>query len=161
MAYANESLQWRILPWCRRKNRSMKRVRLESEKIASRIKFINKEGELKLTSDWWPATRLGRRLTLITLPEPPSSSLMSVMPVPIAEPLHATKTSLHHQYLLPVMQATPLPLLHEAADQARIAGDDNAESLPEIRAGLRRSSLRYSLWPTKIAMVEVKHTKRS
>ena len=45
-----------------------------------------------------------------------------------------------------------LPLLHEAADQGRIAGD-NAGRFPDIRAGLRRSAISVVFSDPQIAMV--------
>ena len=45
-----------------------------------------------------------------------------------------------------------IPLLHEAADQARIAGD-NAGRFPQIRAGLRRSVISAVFTDPQIAMV--------
>ncbi len=49
-----------------------------------------------------------------------------------------------------------IPLLHEAADQGRIAGD-NAGRYPEIRVGLRRSPLSVMFTDPQIAMVGRSH----
>ncbi|TAA46862.1 dihydrolipoyl dehydrogenase [Corallincola spongiicola] len=49
-----------------------------------------------------------------------------------------------------------IPLLHEAADQGRIAGD-NAGRFPDIRAGLRRSAIAAVFSDPQIAMVGQSH----
>ena len=49
-----------------------------------------------------------------------------------------------------------IPLLHEASDQGRIAGD-NAGRFPDIRAGLRRSSIAAVFSDPQIAMVGMSH----
>ncbi|MGL4544438.1 MAG: FAD-dependent oxidoreductase, partial [Plesiomonas sp.] len=53
-----------------------------------------------------------------------------------------------------------LPLLHEAADQAKIAGD-NAGRFPDIRAGLRRSAISVVFSDPQIAMVGSTHRELS
>ncbi len=52
------------------------------------------------------------------------------------------------------------PLLHEAADEGRIAGD-NAGRFPDIRAGLRRSALGIVFCDPQIAMVGCAYSKLS
>lgn len=52
------------------------------------------------------------------------------------------------------------PLLHEAADEGRIAGD-NAGRYPDIRAGLRRSALGIVFCDPQIAMVGCAYNKLS
>lgn len=49
-----------------------------------------------------------------------------------------------------------VPLLHEAADEGRIAGS-NAAAWPDVRAGLRRAPLAIAFCEPQIAMVGARH----
>ena len=49
-----------------------------------------------------------------------------------------------------------LPLLHEAADEGRIAGE-NAARFPDVRAGLRRAPLAVVFTDPQLAMVGARH----
>ncbi len=51
-----------------------------------------------------------------------------------------------------------VPLLHEAADEGRIAGE-NAASYPEVRAGLRRTPLGIVFSDPQIAIVGTRHAE--
>jgi len=70
--------------------------------------------------------------------------------VPLADPF-TLQTSMAHLFIAGDA-SHQLPLLHEAADQGRIAGD-NAGRYPDIRAGLRRSKLSVVFSDPQIAMV--------
>ncbi len=70
--------------------------------------------------------------------------------VPLADRL-TMQTSVPHIFIAGDA-SNQLPLLHEASDQARIAGA-NAGSFPEINPGLRRSAISVVFSDPQIAMV--------
>ncbi|QPR28742.1 dihydrolipoyl dehydrogenase [Edwardsiella hoshinae] len=70
--------------------------------------------------------------------------------VPIADPL-TMQTSVAHVFIAGDA-SNQLPLLHEASDQARIAGD-NAGRYPQVVPGLRRSAISVVFSDPQIAMV--------
>lgn len=70
--------------------------------------------------------------------------------VPVADPL-TMQTSKPHIFIAGDA-SNQLPLLHEAADQGRIAGD-NAGRSPNLKNGLRRSAISVVFSEPQIAMV--------
>ncbi|WP_298719498.1 dihydrolipoyl dehydrogenase [uncultured Oceanisphaera sp.] len=70
--------------------------------------------------------------------------------VPVVDPC-TMQTSVAHIFVAGDA-SNLLPLLHEASDQGRIAGD-NAGRYPEVRAGLRHSTLSVVFTAPQIAMV--------
>jgi len=70
--------------------------------------------------------------------------------VPVADP-HTMQTSIPHIFIAGDA-SNQLPLLHEAADQGKIAGD-NAGRFPNVQAGLRRSLLGVVFTHPQIATV--------
>ena len=70
--------------------------------------------------------------------------------VPIADP-HTMQTSIAHIFIAGDA-SNQLPLLHEAADQGKIAGD-NAGRFPDVQAGLRRSMIGVVFTDPQIASV--------
>lgn len=70
--------------------------------------------------------------------------------VPQADP-YTMQTSIPHIFVAGDA-SNQLPLLHEAADQGKIAGD-NAGRYPDIRAGLRRTPISVVFSDPQIAMV--------
>ena len=70
--------------------------------------------------------------------------------VPIADP-HTMQTSIPHIFIAGDA-SNQLPLLHEAADQGKIAGE-NAGRFPDVQAGLRRSMIGVVFTDPQIASV--------
>ncbi|RXJ73460.1 dihydrolipoyl dehydrogenase [Veronia nyctiphanis] len=70
--------------------------------------------------------------------------------VPVADAF-TMQTSVEHIFIAGDA-SNQIPLLHEAADQGRIAGD-NAGRAPDIRAGLRKSKIAAVFSDPQIAMV--------
>lgn len=70
--------------------------------------------------------------------------------VPLADPL-TMQTSIPHIFIAGD-SSNQLPLLHEAADQGVIAGE-NAGRYPDVRAGLRRSTIGVVFTDPQIAVV--------
>ena len=70
--------------------------------------------------------------------------------VPIANP-HTMQTSIAHIFIAGDA-SNQIPLLHEAADQGKIAGD-NAGRFPDVQAGLRRSMIGVVFTDPQIASV--------
>lgn len=70
--------------------------------------------------------------------------------VPIADP-HTMQTSIAHIFIAGDA-SNQIPLLHEAADQGKIAGD-NAGRFPDVQAGLRRSMIGVVFTDPQIASV--------
>ena len=70
--------------------------------------------------------------------------------VPIANP-HTMQTSIPHIFIAGDA-SNQIPLLHEAADQGKIAGE-NAGRFPDVQAGLRRSMIGVVFTDPQIASV--------
>ena len=70
--------------------------------------------------------------------------------VPVADP-YTMQTSIPHIFIAGDA-SNQLPLLHEAADQGKIAGD-NAGRFPDVQAGLRRSMIGVVFTDPQIASV--------
>lgn len=92
----------------------------------------------------------GRRPNVDNLAIENTSLELDARGVPVADRL-TMQTSVPHIFIAGDA-SNQLPLLHEASDQARIAGD-NAGSYPEIKPGLRRSSISVVFSDPQIAMV--------
>lgn len=76
--------------------------------------------------------------------------------VPVADPL-TMQTSIPHIFIAGDA-SNQLPLLHEAADQGKIAGD-NAGRYPNIAGGLRRSTIGVVFTSPQIASVGLKYAQ--
>lgn len=76
--------------------------------------------------------------------------------VPVADPL-TMQTSIPHIFIAGDA-SNQLPLLHEAADQGKIAGD-NAGRYPNIGSGLRRSTIGVVFTSPQIGFVGLKYTQ--
>lgn len=75
--------------------------------------------------------------------------------VPIANP-HTMQTSIPHIFIAGDA-SNQLPLLHEASDQGKIAGD-NAGRYPDIQSGLRRSMIGVVFTSPQIASIGARFT---
>ncbi|EMT3595480.1 dihydrolipoyl dehydrogenase [Neisseria gonorrhoeae] len=76
--------------------------------------------------------------------------------VPVADPL-TMQTSIPHIFIAGDA-SNQLPLLHEAADQGKIAGD-NAGRYPNIGSGLRRSTIGMVFTSPQIGFVGLKYAQ--
>ncbi|WP_028865905.1 dihydrolipoyl dehydrogenase [Psychromonas aquimarina] len=128
-------------------------VHIESMKRqgdAVEIKYMNKDNELqKITVDYVLAAT-GRRPNVDQLAVENTALQLDERGVPTAD-YFTLQTSVDNIFIAGDA-SNQLPLLHEAADQARIAGD-NAGRFPDIRAGLRRSKISAVFCDPQIAMV--------
>ncbi|MCW8329634.1 dihydrolipoyl dehydrogenase [Photobacterium sp. SDRW27] len=128
-------------------------VRLESMKRqgdAVEIKYLGKDGELKEITVDYVLAATGRRPNVDKLAIENTAIELDERGVPVAD--HFTLQTSVDSIFIAGDASNQLPLLHEAADQARIAGD-NAGRFPDIRAGLRRSKISAVFSDPQIAMV--------
>ena len=115
-----------------------------------RIRYLDKSGaDAEILVDYVLAAT-GRRPNVDKLDIEKTGVELDARGVPVADRF-TLQTSLPHLFIAGDA-SNQLPLLHEAADQGRIAGD-NAGRFPDIRAGLRRSPLSVVFSDPQIAMV--------
>lgn len=145
MAYANTAFQEEFYLDADVKVDSMKRVGDNIE-----IVFVNHQGEQETFVVDYVLAATGRRANVDKLDIDKTSMTLDERGVPTAD--HYTlQTSVEHIFVAGDA-SNQMPLLHEAADQGRIAGD-NAGRFPDIRAGLRRSAISAVFSDPQIAMV--------
>ena len=128
-------------------------VRLESMKRigdAVEIQYLDKNGEFKVITVDYVLAATGRRPNVDKLAIENTSLELDERGVPVAD--HFTLQTSAENIFIAGDASNQLPLLHEAADQGRIAGD-NAGRFPDIRAGLRRSKISAVFSDPQIAMV--------
>ncbi|HIF9522581.1 TPA: dihydrolipoyl dehydrogenase [Photobacterium damselae] len=117
---------------------------------AVEIKYLGKDGQLKEITVDYVLAATGRRPNVDKLAIENTSLVLDTRGVPKAD-YYTMQTSVDTIFIAGDA-SNQIPLLHEAADQARIAGD-NAGRFPDIRAGLRRSKLSAVFSDPQIAMV--------
>ncbi|HIF9239259.1 TPA: dihydrolipoyl dehydrogenase [Photobacterium damselae] len=117
---------------------------------AVEIKYLGKDGQLKEITVDYVLAATGRRPNVDKLAIENTSLELDDRGVPKAD-YYTMQTSVDTIFIAGDA-SNQIPLLHEAADQARIAGD-NAGRFPDIRAGLRRSKLSVVFSDPQIAMV--------
>ncbi|HIF9501760.1 TPA: dihydrolipoyl dehydrogenase [Photobacterium damselae] len=117
---------------------------------AVEIKYLGKDGQLKEITVDYVLAATGRRPNIDKLAIENTSLELDDRGVPKAD-YYTMQTSVDTIFIAGDA-SNQIPLLHEAADQARIAGD-NAGRFPDIRAGLRRSKLSAVFSDPQIAMV--------
>lgn len=117
---------------------------------AVEIKYLGKDGQLKEITVDYVLAATGRRPNVDKLAIENTSLELDDSGVPKAD-YYTMQTSVATIFIAGDA-SNQIPLLHEAADQARIAGD-NAGRFPDIRAGLRRSKLSAVFSDPQIAMV--------
>ncbi|MGR5114551.1 dihydrolipoyl dehydrogenase [Photobacterium damselae subsp. damselae] len=117
---------------------------------AVEIKYLGKDGQLKEITVDYVLAATGRRPNVDKLAIENTSLELDDRGVPKAD-YYTMQTSVDTIFIAGDA-SNQIPLLHEAADQARIAGD-NAGRFPDIRAGLRRSKLSAVFSDPQIAMV--------
>jgi len=145
MAYANKTFSDEFYLDADVKIESMKR---KEDKVE--ILFINKQGELETFITDYVLAATGRRPNVDKLNIENTDVNLDERGVPVAD--HFTLQTSVDSIFIAGDASNQIPLLHEAADQGRIAGD-NAGRYPDIRAGLRRSSISAVFSDPQIAMV--------
>ncbi|OIQ25393.1 dihydrolipoyl dehydrogenase [uncultured Vibrio sp.] len=120
----------------------------ETDKVE--IMFINHDGELETFIVDYVLAATGRRPNVDKLSLENTHLKLDDRGVPTAD-YYTLQTSVESIFIAGDA-SNQIPLLHEAADQARIAGD-NAGRFPDIRAGLRRSVISAVFSDPQIAMV--------
>ncbi|MCC4800174.1 dihydrolipoyl dehydrogenase [Enterovibrio norvegicus] len=114
------------------------------------IRYIDKQGETQRIAVDYVLAATGRRPNVDKLDIENTDMELDARGVPTADP-YTMQTSVASIFVAGDA-SNQLPLLHEAADQGRIAGD-NAGRFPDIRAGLRRSKISAVFSDPQIAMV--------
>ncbi|MBD1576815.1 dihydrolipoyl dehydrogenase [Vibrio sp. S11_S32] len=149
MAYAYKTFQDEFYLDADVKTESIKRIETEDgDKVE--IKFINHDGELETFVTDYLLAATGRRPNVDKLDIDNTDLELDQRGVPSAD-FYTLQTSVESIFIAGDA-SNQLPLLHEAADQARIAGN-NAGRFPHIRAGLRRSTISAVFSDPQIAMV--------
>ncbi|MGV2989228.1 dihydrolipoyl dehydrogenase [Vibrio sp. E150_011] len=146
MNYANNTFQEEFYLDADVKVESMKRI--EGDKVE--IQFINLEGKPETFIVDYVLAATGRRPNVDKLSLENTTVELDERGVPTAD--HYTLQTSANNIFIAGDASNQLPLLHEAADQGRIAGD-NAGRFPDIRAGLRRSTISAVFSDPQIAMV--------
>lgn len=114
------------------------------------IRFLDKAGEQQEIRVDYVLAATGRRANIDKLDIEKTGMQLDSKGIPVADRF-TLQTSQPHIFIAGDA-SNQLPLLHEAADQGRIAGD-NAGRFPDIRAGLRRSPLSVVFSDPQIALV--------
>lgn len=147
MAYADKAFKQEFYLDADVKIESMKRLD-DSDKVE--IQFINHDGELETFIVDYVLAATGRRPNVDKLALENTEIELDERGVPTAD--HYTLQTSVENIFIAGDASNQIPLLHEAADQGKIAGD-NAGRYPDIRAGLRRSPISAVFTDPQIAMV--------
>lgn len=152
MAYADKTFKEEFYLDADVKVESMKRIPSSNAAGADKveIKFINHDGELETFIVDYVLAATGRRPNVDKLAIENTNVALDERGVPTAD--HYTLQTSVESIFIAGDASNQVPLLHEAADQGRIAGD-NAGRFPDIRAGLRRSPISAVFSDPQIAMV--------
>ncbi|UXI01501.1 dihydrolipoyl dehydrogenase [Photobacterium sp. TY1-4] len=145
MAYADSAFNEEFYLDADVKVESMKRDGDEVE-----IQYLDKQGELAVIRVDYVLAATGRRPNVDKLAIENTNMALDERSVPVAD--HFTLQTSVETIFIAGDASNQLPLLHEAADQGRIAGD-NAGRFPDIRAGLRRSKISAVFSDPQIALV--------
>ena len=114
------------------------------------IEFTDPEGVNEVILVDYVIAATGRRPNVDQLGLEALDLVLDDKGVPITD-IHTMQTSIPHIFLAGDA-SNLLPLLHEANDQGRIAGD-NAARFPEVKSGFRHSALSIVFTSPQIAMV--------
>lgn len=114
------------------------------------IRYQDLDGQMQETIVDYVLAAIGRRPNVDNLGLGNTTLALDAKGVSQADRL-TIQTSVPHIFIAGDA-SNQLPLLHEASDQARIAGQ-NAGSFPEINPGLRRSAISVVFSDPQIAMV--------
>lgn len=145
MAYANKSFNDEFYLDADVTVESMKRQGDQVE-----IKYLDDKQALQTVNVEYVLAATGRRPNVDKIGLHNTTLELDERGVPIAD-YYTMQTSVENIFISGDA-SNQIPLLHEAADQARIAGD-NAGRFPHIRAGLRRSVISAVFTDPQIAMV--------
>ncbi|RSD33081.1 dihydrolipoyl dehydrogenase [Vibrio pectenicida] len=152
MNYADKTFKQEFYLDANVKVEQMKRISTSDDSSEDKveIQFINHDGELETFNVDYVFAATGRRPNVDKLGLENTSIQLDEREVPTAD--HYTLQTSVDNIFIAGDASNKIPLLHEAADQGRIAGD-NAGRYPDIRAGLRRSSISAVFSDPQIAMV--------
>lgn len=152
MAYADKAFKEEFYLDADVKVESMKRIASSDNDGEDKveIQFINHDGELETFVVDYVLAATGRRPNVDKLTIENTNVALDERGVPTAD--HYTLQTSVESIFIAGDASNQIPLLHEAADQGRIAGD-NAGRFPDIRAGLRRSPISAVFSDPQIAMV--------
>ncbi|GAM74011.1 dihydrolipoamide dehydrogenase [Vibrio ishigakensis] len=114
------------------------------------ISYRNKNGEAETLECDYLLAATGRRPNVDTLNIESTSIVLDERGVPVAD-TKTMQTSVPHIFIAGDA-SNQIPLLHEAADQGAIAGE-NAGSFPEVKPGLRRSPIGVVFCDPQIATI--------
>lgn len=114
------------------------------------ITYLDKQGVEQVKVVEYVLAATGRRPNVDNLGLEKIGLESDARGVPIADPF-TMQTSIENIFIAGDA-SNQIPLLHEAADQGKIAGN-NAGVFPNIRAGLRRSSIAAVFTDPQLAMV--------
>ncbi|UTV27950.1 dihydrolipoyl dehydrogenase [Photobacterium atrarenae] len=145
MAYADQAFNEEFYLDADVKVESMKR---DGDQVE--IQYLDKQGELAVIRVDYVLAATGRRPNVDKLAIEHTSMSLDERGVPMAD--HFTLQTSVDTIFIAGDASNQLPLLHEAADQGRIAGD-NAGRFPDIRAGLRRSKISAVFTDPQIALI--------
>ncbi|AJR07265.1 dihydrolipoyl dehydrogenase [Photobacterium gaetbulicola] len=145
MAYANKTFNEEFYLDADVRIESMKRIGDEVE-----IQYLDQEGALQVINVEYVLAATGRRPNVDKLDIDNTTMELDARGVPVAD-YYTMQTSVDSIFVAGDA-SNQIPLLHEAADQGRIAGD-NAGRFPDIRAGHRRSKISAVFSDPQIAMV--------
>ncbi|PSU33026.1 dihydrolipoyl dehydrogenase [Photobacterium lutimaris] len=145
MAYADKAFNEEFYLDADVRVESMKRIGDEVE-----IQYLDKAGALQVINVDYVLAATGRRPNVDKLGIDNTTMALDARGVPTAD-YYTMQTSVESIFVAGDA-SNQLPLLHEAADQGRIAGD-NAGRFPDIRAGHRRSKISAVFSDPQIAMV--------
>ncbi|MGR5064517.1 dihydrolipoyl dehydrogenase [Photobacterium sp. DNB22_13_2] len=145
MAYADKAFNEEFYLDADVRVESMKRIGDEVE-----IQYLDKQGALQVINVEYVLAATGRRPNVDKLNIENTTMTLDARGVPTAD-YYTMQTSVESIFVAGDA-SNQLPLLHEAADQGRIAGD-NAGRFPDIRAGHRRTKISAVFSDPQIAMV--------
>lgn len=145
MAYADKAFNDEFYLDADVRVESMKRIGDDVE-----IQYLDKAGALQVINVDYVLAATGRRPNVDKLDIENTTMTLDARGVPTAD-YYTMQTSVESIFVAGDA-SNQLPLLHEAADQGRIAGD-NAGRFPDIRAGHRRSKISAVFSDPQIAMV--------
>lgn len=126
----------------------VREIRREAEQVV--IEFLDAQGQTQQEHFDYLLAATGRRPNLHNLDLEKTGLELDDRGMPNIDPYTLQAGEL--PIFIPGDANAHLPLLHEAADEGRIAGD-NAARWPEVRAGQRRSPLAVVFTDPQIAMV--------
>lgn len=118
------------------------------------ITYLDKQGKQQVTEVDYLLAATGRRPNTDNLGLENIEIETDARGVPIADPF--TMQTSQPSIFIAGDASNQIPLLHEAADQGKIAGS-NAAVYPNIRVGLRRSSIAAVFTDPQLAMVGLSH----